>query len=287
MKITRFRRDGGISLGAVFGDEVADLTTSGHVVGADLVSILETGKDLSALAEAAGRISSAHRLPIAGMSFELPIAWPRRIFCLGLNYSAHVEESGFKRQTVPAVFVRTPTSLVAHGEALELPKVSEKFDYEAELAVVVGRRLRSATEDEALQAVAAYSCFNDGSIRDFQHATVQWTMGKNFDRSGSMGPWLVTPDELPTGADGLAIQCRLNSEILQSANTREMIFKVGETLAFISQALTLLPGDVIAMGTPQGVGHARNPPIWMKAGDRVEVEIEGIGVLSNPVVAVE
>lgn len=283
MKLARFRTNGTTALGLVTDDTVHNLAAADPGLGTDLVAILEREGGLVALRAAAERLGAGAGVPLAEVALEVPIAWPRRIFCLGLNYMDHVGESRFERQAVPTLFVRTPTSLVAAGEAVERPRVSERFDYEAELAVVLGGRLRHADERTALAAVFGYCCFNDGSVRDFQHATPQWTMGKNFDRSGSMGPWIVTADALPAGADGLAIACRLNGQTMQSANTAQMIFKVGETLAFISQAITLLPGDVVAMGTPAGVGHARTPQVFMRAGDTVEIDIEGIGVLANPV----
>jgi 2-keto-4-pentenoate hydratase/2-oxohepta-3-ene-1,7-dioic acid hydratase in catechol pathway len=161
--------------------------------------------------------------------------------------------------------------------------VSETLDYEAELALIVGKRSRHLTKANALEAVAGYSCANDGSVREFQRHTIQWTMGKNFDSTGPFGPVFVTADELPAGAKGLSIECRLNGETVQSSNTDMMMFPVVETLVYITQGLTLEPGDVILMGTPSGVGHARRPPLWMKDGDIVEVEIENVGLLRNPV----
>jgi acylpyruvate hydrolase len=165
------------------------------------------------------------------------------------------------------------------------PKVSSKFDYEAEMAVVIGRKVpRHTKQADALQYVFGYSCFNDMSVRDYQKRTGQWTIGKNFDATGGFGPVLVTADELPPGATGLRIQSRLNGQVMQDANTSDMIFSVAETIALLAECLTLEPGDVIVMGTPAGVGQARTPPVWMKAGDTIEIEIERIGVLRNPIV---
>jgi len=165
-----------------------------------------------------------------------------------------------------------------------VPAVSSKFDYEAELAVVIGKKVpRHTKEADALEYVFGYSCFNDMSVRDYQKRTPQWTIGKNFDGTGGLGPLLVTADEVPAGAAGLRIQGRLNGQVMQDANTSDMIFKVAETIALLAEVLTLEPGDVIAMGTPAGVGQARTPPVWMKAGDTYEVEIERIGTLSNPI----
>ena len=155
----------------------------------------------------------------------------------------------------------------------------------SELVLVIGQRCKDLNEDNALDVIAGYSCFNDGSVREFQRHTIQWTMGKNFDQTGPFGPVLVTPDELPPAATGLKIECRLNGQTVQSSNTDMMIFPVVETLVYISKAMTLEPGDLVVMGTPSGVGHARKPPLWMKPGDVVEIDIEGIGVLKNPIAA--
>jgi 2-keto-4-pentenoate hydratase/2-oxohepta-3-ene-1,7-dioic acid hydratase in catechol pathway len=180
--------------------------------------------------------------------------------------------------------MRTRASLVGHGAPLVRPRVSEAFDYEAELAIVIGRRCRHVSDAEALGCVFGYTVLNDGSIRDFQRKTTQWTAGKNFDRSGSAGPWIVTADELAPGAHGLAIRSRLNGQLLQDGNTRDMIFSVPRIVRLISDIMTLEPGDIIATGTPAGVGHARKPPLWMKPGDTIEIEIESIGALRNAIV---
>jgi 2-keto-4-pentenoate hydratase/2-oxohepta-3-ene-1,7-dioic acid hydratase in catechol pathway len=181
--------------------------------------------------------------------------------------------------------MRSATSLVAANQPIIAPAVSETLDYEAELAVIIGKECKNLTEDNALDAIAGYSCFNDGSVREFQRHTIQWTMGKNFDKTGPFGPIMVTPDELPEAATGLKIECRLNGQTVQSSTTDMMIFPVIETLVYITKAFTLEPGDLVIMGTPSGVGHARKPPLWMKDGDLVEIEIEGIGILANPIKA--
>jgi 2-keto-4-pentenoate hydratase/2-oxohepta-3-ene-1,7-dioic acid hydratase in catechol pathway len=201
-----------------------------------------------------------------------------------LNYTEHAAEGGFDRPSFPTVFTRCSTSLVGHGQPLLRPDCSVQFDYEAELAAIIGKRVRRVSKIEALDCVAGYSCFNDGSIRDYQFMTSQWTMGKNFDASGSFGPFFVSADELPPGAVGLRIQSRLNGRIVQDGNTSDMVFSVAETLSLLSSCCTLEPGDVVVMGTPGGVGFVRKPPLWMKEGDVIEVEIERIGVLRNPIV---
>jgi acylpyruvate hydrolase len=210
-----------------------------------------------------------------------PVPKPPKILCVGLNYDDHLEESGLKKPVYPEIFARFATSLIAHRDQICLPPESVELDYEAELAVVIGRRGRRIHRDSALDHVAGYSLFNDATIRDFQLRTPQWTMGKNFDGTGAFGPWLVTPDALPPGAHGLHIQGRLNGQVMQDSSIDKLIFSVATLIEMISVAITLEPGDVIITGTPGGVGAARKPPVFMKPGDVFEVEIEGIGVLSN------
>jgi acylpyruvate hydrolase len=205
------------------------------------------------------------------------------VICLGVNYIDHAKEGGNQIGDYPAMFLRCSTSLLAHGAPLQVSKMSSKLDFEAELAVVIGRTTRFVSEADALNAVFGYACFNDATFRDYQRKTTQWTIGKNFDATGAFGPSLVTADELPAGAVGLRIQSRLNGNVMQDANTASMAFGVARTIALLSESLTLEPGDVVVMGTPGGVGYARTPPVWMKAGDTIEIDIEGIGVLSNPV----
>ena len=208
---------------------------------------------------------------------------PPKIICLGLNYADHAKEGGHAKPEYPSFFMRVGTSQVAHNEPIIRPRASSKLDYEAELAVIIGSRARHLTKANALSCVAGYACYNDGSVRDYQRKTNQWTIGKNFDATGGFGPWLVTPDELPAGCAGLRIQSRLNGKIMQDANTKDFLFDVVESLCIITECLTLEPGDVIITGTPAGVGYARTPPVWMAPGDICEIDIEGVGVLSNPI----
>ena len=191
-----------------------------------------------------------------------PIPKPGKIICIGLNYRDHAKEGGNPIPDYPAVFMRGATSLVAHGAPILRPPVSDKLDFEAELAVIIGRECHNVTADRALGCVAGYSCFNDGSIRDYQRKSAQWTMGKNFDKTGGFGPELVTPDELPPGARDLQIASIVNGVIMQNGNTSEMIFDVPTLIAIVSEVMTLEPGDVIATGTPAGVGYARKPPVF-------------------------
>ena len=199
----------------------------------------------------------------------LPIVPSGKIVCVGLNYALHAKEGGHAIPTYPSFFLRVPTSLVAAGAPVIRPKCSIQLDYECELTIVIGKGGRHISEAKALDHVFGYTLFNDVSVRDFQRKTSQWTPGKNFDGTGPLGPWVVTADELPAGASGLRIMTRVNGETMQDSNTADMIFSTAKTIAFLSEFMTLEAGDVIATGTPSGVAHARKPPAWMKAGDKV------------------
>ena len=225
-------------------------------------------------------------VPLRNLRLAPLVPDPVTIVCLGLNYRDHAKEGGRAAPDYPWFFLRSPRSLLAHGESICMPRVSSQLDFEAELAVVIGRTVpRHVSAEDALQYVFGYSIFNDASVRDFQRRTPQWTIGKNFDATGAFGPVLVTADELPRGASGLRIQGRLNGEVVQDANTSDMIFPVDRTIALLSECMTLSVGDVLVMGTPSGVGQSRQPQLWLKPGDRFDVEIERIGTLSNRVVA--
>ena len=221
--------------------------------------------------------------PASGVTLLAPVPRPGKVVCLGLNYADHAKEGGNPIPDYPAVFLRATTSLVGPGEAILRPSCSDKLDYEAELAVIIGLSATRVAEAEALAHVAAYSCFNDGSVRDYQRKSTQWTMGKNFDATGGFGPDMVTADALPPGAHGLAVRARLNGRLMQDGNTADMIFSVARTIAILSEGMTLEPGDVVITGTPAGVGYAREPAVFMRAGDVCEVEIEGVGLLRNTV----
>ena len=208
---------------------------------------------------------------------------PGKIICIGLNYRDHAKEGGNPIPDYPAVFMRATTSMAAHGQPILRPPVSDKLDYEAELAVIIGRTATRVTAGQALDYVAGYACFNDGSVRNYQRKSTQWTMGKNFDQTGGFGPELVTADELPDGAHGLGVISRVNGVVMQDGNTADMIFDVATLIEILSEVMTLEPGDVIATGTPAGVGYARTPPSFLKPGDVCEVEIGGIGTLFNPI----
>lgn len=287
MRLVAFKHRERQSLGVVTGDTVVDLPSIDSRVSTDVCDFLSrTNGDLGWIRDAAANGPAAAHFSLEDIEYALPVGRSARIFCLGLNYADHVKESRYSGDLPkwPSLFMRTSSSLVAHRQPLVRPRASETFDYEAELAFLVGRRIRHAEAAEALSCIAGYACSNEGSIREFQRHTTQWTAGKNFDRSGSLGPWFVTADELPPGATGLRIQTRLNGKTLQSDNTDNMIFDVVHIVQYLSKVLVLEPGDIVLTGTPSGVGHAQKPdPIWMRPGDTCEIEIEGIGLLENPI----
>jgi acylpyruvate hydrolase len=287
MKIVGFEAEGGLRLGMVEGDQVIDLQAVDAKVPADLGAVLAANNgDLKSLGDIAKRAPASARRPLKGLKFGLPVAKPGKILCLGLNYLEHVKE-GTQRDNIPkfpTIFMRCLTSMVPHEQPIIRPKVSEQLDYEAELMLIVGKRAKHLTMANATSCIAGYSCSNEGSLREFQRKTTQWDMGKNFDRTGGFGPWMVTADELPDAGKGLKIESRLNGTVMQSDNTDNMMFPVADMLVYVTQGMTLEPGDIIFTGTPSGVGHARKPnPIWMKNGDTCEIEVEGIGVLRNPI----
>jgi len=284
MKFITFHAGSTTRLGVLDHQSVIDINRVLPQVPADLRLALLAGIDLVAAARLAiAQAEPADRTPLSDLAVAPLIPVPGKTICLGLNYYDHAAESGREKPVYPWFFLRCSTSLLAHGEAALLPRVSERFDYEAELAVVIGTRARHVTVEQALDHVFGYTCFNDMSVRDYQKRTPQWTIGKNFDRTGGFGPQLVTADVLPAGAEGLRIAARLNGEVMQSADTSDMIWSVAETIALLSECVTLEPGDVIAMGTPAGVGQSRTPPVWMRHGDRIEIEIERVGLLVNTV----
>lgn len=283
MRFIAFRNGKGQpALGARVGnDELVDLSAAG--LPATLDELLRQGDaGLQAARQALERTSA--RRPLAGLRYLPPVLNPSKAFAIGLNYLDHAAESNFEPPKHPVVFQRYRSSWVGHDEPLVRPRVSTQFDYEAEFVAVIGKPGRYIPKEKALEHVAGYSVFNDGSIRDYQLRTNQWMLGKNFDDSGSFGPEFVTADELPEGASGLRIQCRLNGQTLQDANTKDMIFDVATLVSVCSEAMALEVGDIIITGTPSGVGLARKPQVWMKPGDVCEVEVERIGLLRNRIV---
>ena len=270
-------------LKAAGSQEFVDLAATDATLPKSLLELIATPGAMER-AKKVSQSATAVTQSLKDVRFIPLIDRPSKIVCLGLNYADHAAEGGHARPEYPSFFMRGPSSMVGHLEPMIRPKASDKFDFEAELAFVVGKAGRHLTAENALDHIAGYSVFNDGSLRDYQRKSTQWTIGKNFDATGAFGPWLVTPDELPPGADGLRIQSRLNGQVMQDANTKSFLWGVVETLVLITECMTLEPGDVVITGTPAGVGYARKPPVFMKQGDTIEVEIEGVGLLSNPVV---
>ena len=285
MRLMMFEKGKGAALGLIEAGSVIDLNALEGSLPRDLKSLVAAGPAaLEAVKAAAAKATAPVKLGLDRIKPALPI-WPAgKIVCVGLNYALHAKEGGHPIPSYPSFFLRTASSLVAAGAPVIRPKCSVQLDYECELAIVIGKSGRHVPEEKALSHVFGYTLFNDVSVRDFQRKTSQWTPGKNFDGTGPLGPWVVTADALPPGASGLRIMTRVNGEIMQDSNTADMIFSSAKTIAFLTEFMTLEPGDVIATGTPSGVAHARKPPAWMKAGDKVEVEVDGIGVLANPIV---
>jgi 2-keto-4-pentenoate hydratase/2-oxohepta-3-ene-1,7-dioic acid hydratase in catechol pathway len=246
-----------------------------------LDQLIRQGK--AALTKAAAALLSGDPVDAGAVDVLQPLSLPGKIICVGLNYRDHAGESGMTVPEYPVLFARFASSLIAHGAPIMRPAESQSLDYEGELVAVIGKGGRRISIANALDHVAGYSIFNDASIRDFQLRTPQWTMGKNFDATGAFGPVFVTADALPAGAQGLKIETRLNGRVMQSASTSDLIFDVATLVSLISVGISLEPGDLIVTGTPSGVGAARKPPVFMKAGDVCEVEIEGIGILRNAI----
>lgn len=280
MRFLSMQRHGRPAVGLREGDEVVDLTAEGLPDSLEgLITLGDAGYE--GARQAAAKAKS--RMALQDVEWAAPLRSPSKAIAVGLNYIDHATESDLTPPTYPVLFQRFPSSWVAHKAALIRPHVSTQFDYEGELVIVIGKAGRYIDKAKAFEHVAGYSIFNDGSIRDYQFKSSQWMMGKNFDRSGSFGPEFVTSDEVPSGARGLRLQTRLNGTVYQDANTSDMIFDVATLVAVCSEPFALLPGDIIISGTPSGVGFARKPPVFMKDGDLCEVEIEGVGLLSNTV----
>ena len=283
MRFVAFKKNREARLGVRTDAGVIDLAAVDESLPTDLKQLLAMGKGGMQRAGRAARKAPEEAVVKGRINYLPPIQEPQKMICVGLNYKDHAAEAGMEPPTYPVLFVRFPTSMVGHGQPLIAPKASRKFDYEAELVAVIGSKARNIKKSEALNHVAGYSIFNEGSIRDFQMKSPQWTVGKNFDATGAFGPEFVTADELPAGGKGLGIQCRVNGKVLLDSNTKEMIFDVKTLVYEAARAFTLLPGDIIISGTPAGVGFVRKPPVFLKEGDTCEIEIEKIGVLSNPV----
>lgn len=280
MRLVSFRHHGRDSYGVVRAGGIVDAGRRLGVEFPDLRSVL----DAEAIDELHGLAADSDPdLAFSEVELDPVIPRPDKILCVGINYRPHVEETGREPPDKPVLFVRFPDSQTGHGRPLVRPSVSAKLDYEGELAVVIGRAGRHIAPTGALRHVAGYACFNDGSVRDYQRHSTQFTAGKNFRHSGSFGPWLTTSDEIGDPA-ALTLETRLNGEVVQSANVADLIFDIPTLISYCSVFTELLPGDVIATGTPGGVGFVRRPPVYLKPGDVVEVDIPGVGVLRNGVV---
>jgi 2-keto-4-pentenoate hydratase/2-oxohepta-3-ene-1,7-dioic acid hydratase in catechol pathway len=281
MRLVSFDKNGRPGFGVVVGNGVVEATTRLSGKPRSLREALAGGAlpDLARLA--AGKPDFA----LDEVTFAPAIPDPgAKLLCVGVNYMPHIREMGRERPDKPVIFTRFADSIVGHGRPLLKPLASEQFDFEGELAVVIGKRARRVAKERALDYVAGYACFNDGSVRDYQRHSPQFTPGKNFHASGAFGPWLVTADEIPDPRK-LTLSTRLNGEIVQQESVGELCFDVPHLIEYCSIWTQLEPGDVIVTGTPGGVGAGRKPPLWMKPGDTIEVEITGIGTLRNPVVA--
>jgi 2-keto-4-pentenoate hydratase/2-oxohepta-3-ene-1,7-dioic acid hydratase in catechol pathway len=286
MKIVTFKENSRYRVGAlVSAGEIVDLTSLASdkdLAASDLLKCFDLENGF--LEKAGAAISQNHlpRLAKSGIELCAPVPRPGKIICIGLNYRDHAEESGMAIPASPIIFSKFATCAIGAAESILLPKDSTQVDYEAELAFVVGRRAKNVSRDKAFDYVFGYTNFNDVSARDFQFADGQWVRGKSCDTFAPLGEFVATTDEIEDPHD-LRIRFRLNGETLQDSNTGQLIFRIPELIEFLSASITLEPGDIVATGTPPGVGFARKPPVFLKAGDRAEVEIEGLGVLSNTV----
>jgi len=278
LKLIRFRSADGMALGCVVEGGVVDLTRRDPALNNMAALVTPEGRALAAKLSA----GASADFKLEDVTLMTPLAHGGRLFCIGLNYKSHVAETGREMPPQPSVFLRTHESVVAHGEPVRKPPVSDHFDFEGELSVVIGQPASRIAEADALACIGGYTIVNDGSLRDFQKHSV--TAGKNFDSSGACGPWIVTADEIPDPTQ-LTLVTRLNGNEVQRSTTDLLIYSIPRILSYISSFAALRPGDVIATGTPAGVGARRTPPLWMKPGDTIEVDVTGVGVLRNPVSA--
>jgi 2-keto-4-pentenoate hydratase/2-oxohepta-3-ene-1,7-dioic acid hydratase in catechol pathway len=284
MKLVAYRSESGLRAAAARDGGYVDLNRADSGVPACIKQLLAQGPE--GLERARAAMESGEPMPADGVRLAAPIPSPEKVICVGVNYADHARESGMEPPDEPVIFCKFPTTVRAHGDPIVLPRLSRQVDYEAELVVVIGVGGRHIAKGRAREHVAAYCCGNDVSARDWQHHKPgrQWLLGKSFDSFAPFGPALTTADEIDDPGR-LAIRLRLNGQVMQDSNTDQLIFPVDELVAYVSGVCTLSPGDVIFTGTPPGVGAARTPPVWLKPGDVVEVDIERLGILRNPVVA--
>ncbi|WP_340109926.1 fumarylacetoacetate hydrolase family protein [Pikeienuella sp. HZG-20] len=275
-----------VSGGAVWavsadGAGAVNLTARDPAFGADMMGPIGLGRE-EAARRAAALMEGADRVPLADLPPDLPVARPGKILCLGHNYVDHIKEGGYEIPEHPAIFIRTLTSMTTAEGPMVRPRASQKFDYEVELMIVIGKAGRGVAQADALDHIFGYTVFNDGSLRDYQRRSHQWTPGKNFDLTGPVGPVVTDAGDLGAAGD-LRIESRLNGAVMQSATTKDMMWSVPAIIEVMSEFTTLEPGDLIATGTPPGVGHARRPPVFLTPGDTIECEIEGIGICRNTI----
>jgi 2-keto-4-pentenoate hydratase/2-oxohepta-3-ene-1,7-dioic acid hydratase in catechol pathway len=281
MKLATFTHDGTTRIGAVDGDEMVDLAAAAPALPSPMVAFLEAGPEALAAAHAA--MADGPRIPLADLRLEAPIARPPKFLAVGLNYADHAAEAGLERPRYPTVFNKQSTCVTGPTDPIHVPRASHVVDYEGELGFVIGRRCRHVSRDDAIDVIAGALVVNDVTVRDWQLRIPTWTMGKSFDTHGPIGPWIVTPDELPDPHQ-LRLRTWVNGELRQESSTKELIFDCFALVEHLSTAFTLEPGDIVATGTPAGVGITMKPPQLLKAGDVVRVGIEGIGEIENPVI---
>lgn len=281
MRLITFLHEGQEQIGVRHNDQVIPVAGLSSAFEGDIVSLLRHNQ----LDELTSRMQDfdGSGIPLDEIQYLPLLPRPGKVICIGRNYAAHAAEGGADTPKYPEIFFRGATSLLAHQASIIRPQCSEMLDYEGEFAFVVGKSCRHATLDNALEHIAGYTLFNDATLRDYQRFSTQWTIGKNFDGTGAFGPELVTCDELPEGLQGLSLVTRLNGQEMQNGRIDDLVFPVRQLVVMLSECLTLEPGDVVVTGTPAGVGFARKPPVWMKAGDTIEVEVAGLGTLQNSV----
>jgi 2-keto-4-pentenoate hydratase/2-oxohepta-3-ene-1,7-dioic acid hydratase in catechol pathway len=281
MKLATFTHGGSTRIGVADGDEMVDLSASVPDLPREMVAFLEAGPDAMEAARAA--VSNGTRIPLADVHLEAPITRPPKFLAVGLNYADHVAESGMETPEHPTIFNKQSTCVTGPTDPVHVPRASHVLDYEGELGIVIGRRGRHVSRDDAADYIAGYVVVNDVTVRDWQFRTPTWTMGKSFDTHGPIGPWIVTTDEIGD-PHRLDLRTYVNGELRQESNTKQLIFDCFNLVEHFSTAFTLEPGDIIATGTPSGVGIVHKPPQILKAGDVVRVEIEGIGEIENPII---
>lgn len=282
MKLVTFIQNGKICIGALVDDSV--VVATGHIDDADnMMTFLASGAG-GLTAMQALIVSGQRRVKLSDIQLLAPIPRPGKFLGIGLNYADHISETGRDKPEYPTFFTKQSTCVIGPGAAIHCPKVSEKVDYEGELGFVIGKRCRHVSVENAHEAIAGYTICNDVTVRDWQHRTPTWTLGKSFDTHGPMGPWLVTADEI-ADPHNLTLKTWVDDELRQNANTQAMIFNCYEMIAYLSQVMTLEPGDVISTGTPAGVGVKMQPRGYLKPGQTVRIEIESVGTLTNPVIA--